>query len=160
MYYVISPVPVDILKKYHIPFVGKTQTRDMAAFCATDDGKEFLTIAPLRICHERDKISAIAEAAVDIAWIGLCYNCPLYVSFMSDNAFYSDFDLGMARYTNFEKCTNMQREGRFAELPKEQQYFGGDFNTIVNTCEREFQFKIVGKEIVQYKLENNKIERV
>ena len=160
MYYIISPIPVENLKKYHIPFVGKTQTRDMATFCATADGKEFLSINPVRICHESDKTHAIASAAVDIAWIGLCYNCSLYIAFMSDNAFYKFFDLGVARYTNFEKCTKMQQENRNAELPKAEQYFGGDFNTIVNTCEKEFQVKLVGNQVIQYQLNDNKIEKV
>lgn len=160
MYYVISPIPVNDLKKYHIPFVGKTQTRDIIAFSATDEGKEFMRIAPLRICHESDKKRAIEKAIIDIAWIGLCYNCPLYIAFMSNNAFYSDFDLGLMRHTNFEKCTLMQREGRFAEIPASEQYFGGNFHAIMSVFEQECRFQLVGKQIVQYKLENNNIERV
>lgn len=160
MYYIISPTPVEKLMKYHIPYVGKTHTRDMATFCATENGKEFLEINPLRISHEKNKSSAIYNVAVDIAWIGLCYNHPLYIAFMTDNAFYNMFDLGMARYTNFDKCTKMQRENKFAEINPEEEYFKGDYNTILSECNKFFKFKLNGAKIIQYRLVKNTIEEL
>lgn len=160
MYYIISPIPVENLKKYHIPYFGTTSTRDMAAFCKTDLGKEFLEINPLRIIHEKSKLDAIANVATDIAWIGLCYNNPLYIAFMTDNAFYNMFDLGMARYTNFDKCTKMQRENRYAEIELNEQYFQGDYNCILKACKEHFNFKLSRFKIVQYRLAKNTIEKV
>lgn len=160
MYYIISPIPVENLKKYQIPFVARTYTRDMTTFCTTDNGKEFLQINPLRISHEHSKSNAISNVAIDVAWIGLCYNIPLYIAFMTESAFHNTFDLGMARYTNFDKCTKMQRENRYAEISKAEQYFQGDYNSIVNACNQHFKFNLSNTKIIQYRLAKNTIEEI
>jgi hypothetical protein len=157
MYYIISPKPICELFEYHIPFVEGTFTRNVGEFFSTAEGKEFLKLSPLKIYYTSNKKTAITEVATDIAFLGLCYDCPLYIAFLKNNTFHKMFDLGFYQYTNFEKCTKMQEHNKQAEIPLHKQYFKGNLDAIINECKKVMQFKLIGDNIANYYLNENKI---
>lgn len=160
MQYIISPIPVAELQKYHIPFIRSSFTRDVKGFFETNEGKEFLNISPLMIHHTTNKKTAIVEVATHIALIGLCYDCPLYITFLNDVTYNRMFDLGLYQYSNIEKCVEMQENNKKAEISISDQYFGGDFEKITDACKQVMDFKLSKDNIATYLLEDDKITKI
>lgn len=160
MQYIISIVPVEELQKYHIPFIKPSFTRDIEGFFATDEGKEFLNISPLKIYHTPNKKVAIAEVATDVALIGLCYDCPLCITFLNDVTYSKLFDLGLYGYSNLENCVKMQENNMKSKISISDQYFGGDFERISEECKKVMQFKLSKDNMAKYLLKDNKITKI
>ena len=160
MYYIISPIPIENFKKYHIPFTKSGLSRDVQKFFETEEGKQFLSINPLIIRRVSNKNTAIQSIATDIGVMGLCYSCPLYISFLNDATYCKNFDLGLWDYTNLKECVDMQKNNKKAKSEKEKQYFMGDINKILKECKNNMRFKLNSSSIIVYLLYKNQITQI
>lgn len=116
MVYVISPKPLEELQKVtaNCPVKDKYKNPDYNAFYTTDNGKKFLSIEPLVMCCYNGKTECLESLAADIAWLGVWYNCPLYVYLMKDTYYFKELPLQYSKYRNFGKAHTAQ-EIVFAE---------------------------------------------
>lgn len=135
MYYMISPIPFEDYKKYHVPFLVENKYgRNWNEFYETEEGKEFRSIAPVRMYYQKNRKELLWNVAMDICWISGCYNCPLHVYIMKDKVFHKELDLGYMKYTNFGKCKAMEgsaEEKDFSvRLPRSDTYFQGNMAEI------------------------------
>ena len=160
MYYIISPIPIENFKKYHIPFTKSGLSRDVQKFFETEEGKQFLSINPLIIRRVSNKNTAIQSIATDIGIVGLCYNCPLYIAFLNDATYYKEFDLGLWEHTNLEKCVDMQENGAKIKIDKGRQYFAGNIDKILEECKNNMQFRLNNFSIMKYLLYQNQITQI
>lgn len=152
MYYIVSPIPIEELKKYK-----NTNPRDIKKFYKTIEGKKFAEINPLIIRQISNKNAGIALVSFDINVIGLCYDCPLYITFLNDKTYYKAFNLGIWEHRNIKKCEDMQENGTKPEIKIENQYFGGDLSTVLHKCQNDIKFDLKKQSMVKYLLKNNEI---
>lgn len=133
MYYIISPIPFEDYKKFHIPFLAENKyQRDYNSWYETENGKEFRSIAPVRMSYEKNRKQMLWEIAMDICYFGCCYNCPLHVYIMNDKIFHKELDLGYAKWTNVGKCRAMERVDKdySIKLPRSEMYFEGQMAVV------------------------------
>ena len=163
MYVIISPIRVDKLQKYHYCNDG---TMDFETYTQTSNGIEFSNIAPLIIEPINNKKDLVRQISMDIAWISLCYNIPLYIYIMTDNWYYKNLHLNLLRSRrNFGKCTEMSNlhhiqrytldstEVQSLRVPLEKSYYKGDMEIIEREVKDKFQNINLRKEpIYAYKL--------
>lgn len=141
MYLVISPIKIEKLQKYHYQADGKMTFEEYAE---SPEGKEFHSITPLIIDPVKDKKNLAYQMSMDIAWLSLCYNSPLYIYVMSDNWWYKNMHfLGLRSRRNFGKCTQMSNkchlegytvgslEVQSFRVPEDSTYYKGDLDVIV-----------------------------
>lgn len=156
MYYIISAKPLDYLKQFHIPYVGKTKTRDSEAFYSSTKGKKFLRITPLVISNCNDMRDAAHNIAIDIAYLSLCYNIPLYIYVLSDKSFYKELDIGCVSFRNFGKVAKLTDlhakynsydfpEAKELKVDQQNTYYKGNIDEII---------KVVAETLPKKKLTN------
>lgn len=164
MYYMISPIPFEDYKKYHIPFlVGNRYGRNYNGFYETEEGKEFRSIAPVRMYYQKNKRQMLFDIAMDICWIGCCYNCPLHVYIMKDKVFHNELDLGYMKYTNFGKCKAMEGTPKDKDysmkLPRNEMYFQGNMSEVEKHVHDVMKFKLNNDTpIIHYIVYKDRIE--
>lgn len=159
MYYIMSPVTFENLQQYHVPKFSNEQ--QFEEFYQSDIGKEFHSIAPIRIMRVSNRNEFFWEVSTDIAWVGCVYNCPLHIYVMKDKVFAKEFNFGFAEYVNFGKCKAMEGTEKDYSvcLPKEQMYFGGDLDTVMRAVYENMRFKLTNdKSIVHYLIQENEIK--
>ena len=146
MYYIISPKPIDYLKKFKIPYKENSSTRDSMAFYNTDEGKEFLKISPLIISRAPNLKEGAYQAAIDISFISLCYNCTLYIYAMKDNYYYNNLELGFSGYRNLGKLSKLTDSNidksidvNKLKIPMDTTYFKGNIDTIIQSMSESFK---------------------
>lgn len=138
MYYILSAVDLKELQIYEMPLKDKYGNRDSQIFFNSKQGEQFLNIDPLRIAREKDKESTIGSLIMDLKWVSLCYNCPLYMYICSDKWFYKYLKLQVHRYTNFYKVHKMQECGIGSDekdnyrLPPLNRVYSGDMDKLEN----------------------------
>lgn len=141
MRYIISSQPLSFLLQFEIPKKDKYGNLDTETFYNSRQGKEFLKINPLVLRSVKEKKDLSFQIAMDISWISLCYNCPLYIYIMTDNWFYNNIPFRFFRYSNYGKSAELQKLGQFYggyNFPEIQDlrvdinttYFNGDMSSI------------------------------
>lgn len=163
MYVIISPIKIEKLQKYHYMLDG---TVDFETYMQTFEGVEFGNIAPLIIKPIGNKKDLMYQISMDITWISLCYNIPLYIYVMTDNWYYKNLHLSHLRSrTNLGKCTEMSNlhniqgyaldslEVQSLKVPLEKAYYKGNMEVIEREVRDKFQNINLRKEsIYAYKL--------
>ena len=160
MYYIISKFDLDFWKTVHVPFIEGTQNRDSHAFWMSDMGHKINDGAPIAIKSVKDKKSLIHDVSMDVAFMSLCYNCPLYIYVVRDGYYYKELDMGFLSLRNFGKVSELtnranNRDAKTKELllPLENAYYNGkveDIQTAFNKTFYEMNFK--NKKVFGYKL--------
>lgn len=163
MYVIISPIKIEKLQKYHYMLDG---TVDFETYMQTSEGMEFGNIAPLVIKPIENKKDLVFQISMDITWISLCYNIPLYIYVMTDNWYYKNLHLSFLRSrVNLGKCTEMSNlhhiqgyaldslEVQSLKVPLERAYYKGSMEVIEKEVKDKFQSINLRKEpIYTYKL--------
>ena len=100
------------------------------------------------MCCYGSKTECIESLAEDIAWLGVWYNCPLYVYFMKDTYYFKELPLHYAKYRNFGKAHTAQEivfaEGysspKLKDLRVNKCYFDGCYEetqkAVINTFDK------------------------
>lgn len=162
MYYIISPIPFEDYKKFHIPFLAENKyQRDYNNWYETENGKEFRSISPVRMSYENERKQMLFQIAMDICWIGCCYNCPLHIYIMKDKIFHNELDLGYKRYTNFGKCKAMEGDKKdySMKLPRTEMYFEGQMAVVEKQVYDVMKFKLTNDNpIAHYIVYKDRIE--
>lgn len=133
MWYIISPKKIEYFLSLNIPKKDKYGNNDLDLFAEMDIGQEFFNLEPLKIGYKTSKKELINSISVDISWISMCYNIPLYIYVISDRYYNKNINLG------FSSCTHLSRNQYIQEaqmgmkgysldkaksfiIPKEQRY--------------------------------------
>lgn len=163
MFYIISSIELKELQTYEMPIKDKYGNRDSQLFFNSEKGKKFLNITPLRIARVNNKEDVIYNLIMDLKWVGLCYNCPLYIYVCSDRWFYKNIQLQFHRYTNFYKVHKMQECGINSEdidnyrLLSLNRYYNGDMNKLEEDIRAVLKdVNMVKTPICGYKITANK----
>ena len=88
---IISPIKIELLQKYSFP-KDKYGNIDLEKYDSTSEGADFFSITPLVVDRYSNKKELAHHTAIDISWISLCYNCPLYIYVMTDSWYYKNLD--------------------------------------------------------------------
>lgn len=140
MYVIIGPKRLEELQHIKFP-LNENGMLDCDSFYNTTDGQAFAKIAPFRISHCNAKNKVIESMHSDIAFIGLCYKCPLYVYIVSDSWFYKNVRLPI--HSNLGNVSRLKSYGcgmpdatvtmqnKSLRVNKEESYFNGDYNAIL-----------------------------
>ena len=140
MYLVISKIKIEQLQKYHYQADGKMSFEE---YVNSPEGQEFYHITPLIIMPVKDKKNLAYQIAMDVAWLSLCYNCPLNIYVMTDNWWYKNMHfLGLHSRRNFGRSSQMSNkchiegydvgspEVQAFRVPEESTYYKGDIDVI------------------------------
>lgn len=141
MFYIISPVSIDELKKFSVPYIKGTGMLDIEGFYASKEGKKFQKISPISIKRVNNKKDLQAQIAADISFISLCYNCPLYIYVMKDSSYFHELSLGFISHNNYGKVNQLFElkmkynsydfpEAKELKVPMEKTYYKGNLEKI------------------------------
>jgi len=160
MYYIISKFDLDFWKTVHVPFIDGTQNRDSHAFWMSSMGRKINDEAPIAIKSVKNKKSLFYDISMDITFMSLCYNCPLYIYVLRDGYYNKELDIGFLSLRNFGKVSELTKlsnrgDSRAKDLmiPLENTYYGGkveDIQKIVMNVFSTMNFK--NKKVFGYKL--------
>ena len=130
MLYIISPKPLDVLKKYNIPKTGIFRSPDMAKYMMSNEGKEFFNIEPMRIIEVKDKEQLIFRASTDISFFSMCYNCPLYIYVMEDKTYKNLLNYKIKNHFNMGKGQKLlgddKKAAEKAKIDPRTTYYNSD----------------------------------
>lgn len=102
-----------------VPKKDKYGNKDLELFSQTKQGQEFFSLEPLKIGHKGSKKDIISSISMDISWISMCYNDPLYVYIISDRYYNRNINLG------FSSCTHLSRNKYIQEIDVGISQFDG-----------------------------------
>lgn len=146
MYYIISKFPISFWEGVHVPYIDGTQNRDSEKFLKSKIGQKINNNPPLAIKYVNSKKALAYDVAIDVAFMGLCYNCPLYVYIMKDSYYYNHLDIGFVSLRNFgnvSKLTSLpdrtSEEANQLRIDQTTTYYGGDVDTIELVCNEKFK---------------------
>lgn len=133
MWYIISPKKIEYFMDLNVPNKDKYGNKDLELFSEMKEGQEFFNLEPLKIGYRKSKKEIINAMSVDISWISICYNTPLYLYVISDRFFNKYINLGLSSCTHLSRNQYIQEvqlgiEGYSIEkaksliIPKEQRY--------------------------------------
>lgn len=132
MYYIISTHDISFWKSLHVPYLTGSRTRDVERFFEGPYGKRINNTPPIAICAANTKISAAENIALDIAFISLCYNCPLNIYIVTDTYYHRTLDLGFASLRNFGNVSKLlslepgSEEAEKLRVDRNTTYYNGD----------------------------------
>lgn len=160
MYYIISKMDLDFWKTVHVPFIEGTQNRDSYAFWMSEMGRKINDSAPIAIKSVKDKKSLAYDISIDIAFMGLCYNCPLYIYVLRDGYYNKDLDIGFLSLRNFGKVSeltnspdNKSAKAKELLIPVESSYYGGKVEDVMRATANVFSnINFKNKKVFGYKL--------
>ena len=131
MFYIISPISLEELKRYKFT---KSSRHNWIKFLSSDTGREFLDIAPIRIMKVKNMEQALFMASTDISFFSMAYNCPLYISFLSNKIFKEDFHFKIKNHLNMGKVQKIletnKKEAEKAKINAKSTYYCSDDNVI------------------------------
>ena len=159
MYYIISTHDISFWKRLHVPYLPGSRTRDVEKFFEGAYGRRINDTPPIAICAANTKVSAAENIALDIAFISLCYNCPLNIYVVSDSYYQRTLDLGFASLRNFGNVSKLlalepgSEEAEKLRVDRNTTYYNGDtikIQQVVSPIIKSLNFK--NKSIYSFKI--------
>lgn len=160
MYYIISKFDLDFWKTVHVPFIEKSQNRDSHTFWMSDMGHKIDKEAPIAIKNVKDKKSLMYDIAMDVAFMSLCYNCPLYIYVLKDGYYYKELDIGFVSLRNFGKVSELTDRSNGGDttakellIPVDDTYYKGKVEDIQDAFKKTFSnVSFKSQKVFGYKL--------
>lgn len=132
MYYIISKLNFSELEKYKVNRTGFMKNPDFSSFFKTEEGKEFLKLDPIRIEKTGNIEDVIFSLPIDLSFLSMCYNCPLYIYVLDKKTYHKKLNLHMNNHLSLEKVEEFlnSKFNDTNELPKSSTYYNGDENSM------------------------------
>ena len=140
MFYIISPINLEQLKKYHIPKADIWGNPDLISYSSTQEGKDFFNIAPMRIISANNKEQLIFRISTDISFFSMCYNCPLYIYVMNKKTdkkllnFKIDNHVNMGKVQDLLKDLHIDHQDK--KIDPKTTYYNSDEKVITEELEK------------------------
>ena len=140
MFYIISPLNLEQLKKYHIPRADIWGNPDLLNYEKTDEGKEFFNIAPMRIISANTKEQLIFRISTDISFFSMCYNCPLYIYVMNKKTYKKLLNFKIDSHINMGKVQELLKDlhidNQDKKIDPKTTYYNSDEKVITEELEK------------------------
>ena len=140
MFYIISPLNLKQLKKYHVPQADIWGNPDLDKFMSTDEGKEFFNLAPMRIIEAKTKDQLIFRASTDVSFFSMCYNCPLYIYVLSNKGYKKLLNFKIKNHINMglvqELLKDLHKKEHKEHIDPKTTYYNSDEKTITEELKK------------------------